>query len=154
MLNNEDNLKAYEKIARIYAGEEPHQDDPELRDNCRQFFADNLTGKDVLEIGCGPGVDAYYLTKMGLNVTATDFAPEFVKIVKERFPDITAVQMDMTDPTFPDESFDGIYGFASFVHLPRKLGLEALPKLNKLLRPGGAMFLFILKSSKVEQSLF
>ena len=151
MLKNKDNLKAYNTIARKYAGDKPTEDDPVMRCTCRQLFYERLPGKKVLEIGCGPGTDSYYLHQMGLDVTATDFSTEFVQIVKKRYPYLTVHQMDMTQPDLPESSFDGVYGFACFMHLPRDLANQTLSGLQKLLKPGGILFLSLIKSSKVDE---
>jgi 2-polyprenyl-3-methyl-5-hydroxy-6-metoxy-1,4-benzoquinol methylase len=151
MITNEQNLSAYNKIARIYAGDKPEEDDPVMRRACRELFYKHLAGKKVLEIGCGPGTDSHYLQQMGLNVTATDFSGKFVQIVKERYPTLTVRQMDMTSPDLPEISFDGIYGFACFIHIPRKLADQTLSALRRLLVPGGILFLGMIKSTKVNE---
>jgi 2-polyprenyl-3-methyl-5-hydroxy-6-metoxy-1,4-benzoquinol methylase len=112
-LLNLENQKAYSKIARIYAGDAPSEEDPEMRATCRELFAAKLKGNDILEVGCGPGVDSYRLAGMGLNVTATDICKEFIEIVNSRFPEIKTHIMDMTAPSFPGQSFDGILLFAT-----------------------------------------
>ena len=43
------------------------------------------TGKSVLEIGCGRGMDTFAMAKNGLNVTALDLTEVGVKTAKNRF---------------------------------------------------------------------
>lgn len=119
-----------------------------MRKECRKIFTESLKGKNILEIGCGPGVDSYFLSQSGLEVTATDFTSEFIRIVRERFPNIKAHQMDMTKPDLPEKSFDGIYAFASFIHLPRSEAKKTLKGFFKLLRKDGVLFLSLIKSFK------
>ncbi|HJN76609.1 MAG TPA: class I SAM-dependent methyltransferase [Myxococcota bacterium] len=102
----------------------------------------------MLEVGCGPGVDAARLAARGLEVTATDYAPEFVSIVRERYPELRARVMDMTEPDLPSQSFDGVYGFASFIHLPRSLADQTLRRLRELLVPGGLLSLMMIDSTQ------
>jgi 2-polyprenyl-3-methyl-5-hydroxy-6-metoxy-1,4-benzoquinol methylase len=92
-------------------------------------------------------VDSHYLHTKGLNVTATDFCDEFVDIVKDRFPEIHAHKMDMTRPDLSGESFDGIYAFASLIHLPRELASGTLQGLRKLLKKEGVLFMTLIDSS-------
>lgn len=148
---NKLNQQAYNTIAHIYAGDKPGEDDPVMRKQCRDLFISALKGKDVLEIGCGPGVDSSFLHASGLNVTATDFSPEFIRIVRERFPAIRVHQMDMTQPDLPANSFDGIYAFASFIHIPRSAAATTLRGFYELLRTEGVLFLSLLQSSKVDE---
>lgn len=148
---NSANKNAYELVARQYAGGSPGEDDPVMRADCRNIFVSSLKGKDVLEIGCGPGVDASFLFNAGMNVTATDFAEEFIKIVNERFPQIQTRQMDMTSIDLPPNSFDGIYSFASFIHVPRAKSSKVLSDFYSLLRDDGVLFMSLIKSSKVSE---
>lgn len=148
---NISNREAYDKIARIYAGDEPAEEDPRMRKECRKLFTDALKGKDVLEIGCGPGVDSCFLSQEGLNVTATDFSAEFLRIVGERFPNIKTCLMDMTEPDLPKASFDGIYAFASFIHIPRSEAEKTLRGFFNLLKHEGALFLSLIVSSKLKE---
>lgn len=148
---NKLNLQAYNLIARIYAGDTPAEDDPVMRKQCRDLFTTALNGKDVVEIGCGPGVDSFFLHSSGLNVTATDFSPEFINIVRERYPDIRAHQMDMTTPDLPLNAYDGVYAFASFIHIPRNEAPKTLIGFCNVLKKGGVLFLSLLKSTKFDE---
>jgi SAM-dependent methyltransferase len=148
---NAENRAGWRRVAAEYAGPEEGEDDPLMRELVRGAFAARLPDTEsprVLEVGCGPGTDAARLAERGLQVTATDYAPEFVQIVRERHPELEARVMDMTAPDLPPESFEGIYGFATFVHLPRDQALPALQALRQLLVPGGTICLSLIGSSK------
>ncbi len=142
------NKETWRRVAHRYSGDKVSEDDPGMREVIRSHFCDRLRGTTVLEIGCGPGTDAARLAARGLQVTATDYAPEFVAIVRHRYPDLETRVMNMTEPDLPPCSFDGIYGFATFIHLPRSLADETLAGLLDLLVPGGLLFLVLIKSSK------
>ena len=47
---------------------------------------DQYNGKDVLEIGCGMGIDLLQYAKGGANVTGIDLTEKAVKIVKHTLP--------------------------------------------------------------------
>ena len=119
-----------------------------MRALVREEFRRRLRGPRVLEIGCGPGTDAALLAAQGLDVTATDYAAEFIDIVRQRYPGLHAQQMDMTAPDLPPGSFDGIYGFGCFIHLPRALADQTLKGLHELLAPGGVLCLQLIHSTK------
>lgn len=148
---NRENRRTYGLTARTYAGDAPKEDDPAFRAACRALLTDRLRGRRVLEVGCGPGTDAEALRREGLDVTATDACEEFVEIVGERFPGVRALVMDMTEPTLPPASFDGVCAFASFVHLPRALGPRTLAALARLLVPGGVLLLTLIRSDRVRE---
>lgn len=145
------NKKAYDLIARISAGDKPAEDDPVMRKQCRDLFTSALKGKDVLEIGCGPGVDSSFFHARGFHVTATDFSSEFLQIVRERFPGIRTHQMDMTAPDLPANTFNGVYAFASFIHIPRNESQKTLKGFYNLLKEDGVLFLSLIRSSKVTE---
>src|SRR5689334_19029996 len=42
-------------------------------------------GSSVLEIGCGIGLDAFQMTKLGLNVTGIDLTEVAIETAKRRF---------------------------------------------------------------------
>jgi SAM-dependent methyltransferase len=150
-LRNRANLHAYQKIASIYAGDEPTEDDPVLRSQTRSAFLERLSGRRILEIGCGPAGDSYAFSQAGYHVTATDFCHSFLEIARQRYPHLDIQWMDMTAPHFPDQHFDGIYGFASFLHLPREKALPALKALLRLLKPAGVLYLTLISSSKYRE---
>jgi SAM-dependent methyltransferase len=140
-------VNPYDRIARVYAGPEPGEDDPALRARCRELFVERLRGRRVLEVGCGPGVDAAKLADAGLEVTATDACEEFVAIVRERFPQVRARVMDMTAPDASAETYDGIWSFASFIHVPRSAAHATLEGFARLLAPGGVLFLALVRAT-------
>lgn len=145
---NETNRKAYERVARQYAGDTPAEDDPEMRKACRNLFVNALSGKRILELGCGPGVDSAFLQLVGLDVVASDFSDEFLAVVRERYPHIATHRMDMTAPDLPSGSFDGLYAFASFLHLPRSKASQTFVGFRKLLKQPGVLFMSLIRSSK------
>ena len=145
---NAQNQQGWQRVAHSYAGDGMKEDDPTMRQLLRERFCERLEGKRVLEVGCGPGIDAAKMAARGLEVIATDYAPEFVAAVHKQHPNLDVRLMDMTEPNLPKESFDGIYGFASFIHLPRDLADQALSRLCALLVPGGLLSLWLIESSQ------
>ena len=140
--------QAYEQIARRYAGDSPWEEDPVLRSRCRQCLIDALPGPRVLEVGCGPGTDSNAFAEAGLEVIATDICETFLEIVRERFPHIQCEQGDMRDLKYAPGCFDGIYGFACLVHLPREEVASTIAGFRRLLRQGGVLFLSMIRSEK------
>ena len=129
---NASNRQAYETVARAYAGPEVGEDDPAHRQACRDGFVGLLNGKEVLEVGCGPGTDSKRFFDAGLDVLASDFCQSFLDVVKERYPEIPTLILDMTKP-FDLGTFDGIYGHSCFLHIAHELALSTLQHLRQAL---------------------
>ena len=115
---------------------------------CRKLFMKYLTGSRILDAGCGLGYDSRYFSGHGCSVMATDTVLGFLERIHQSDPAIQVVAMDMTTSCFDDAIFDGIYCFASFLHVPRSLSLPTLKLFRSMLKPGGILFLHHVASRK------
>ncbi len=105
------------------------------------YFSNNLPkGSLVLDVGCGAGRDASYLIGKGLSVTGIDFPKRLVEIARKKVPNGKFLVMDFEKLDFPQNHFDGIWASASLYHIPRRNLLEALKKLNFVLKKNGLFF--------------
>lgn len=101
--------------------------------------ANELTGKDVLEVGCGHGGGADYLTRTlrPARYTALDLNPTGIEFCRERhkLPGLDFVVGDAQNLPFPDHSFDAVVNVESSIHYPDfRLFLA---EVARVLRPGG-----------------
>ena len=106
------------------------------------FLSDVDLGRDLLELGPGPGASTQWLGKRVERLVVLELEDEAARKLADRFAD-TNVQVllgDATAMTFDDESFDSVGAFTMLHHVPtvadqnRLLG-EAL----RVLRPGGVL---------------
>lgn len=98
----------------------------------------DLSGKSVLDYGCGHGMAAVVLARAGARVTAFDLSPGYVAEARERCRAngvaAECVVADGEHLPFPDASFDAVWGNAVLHHLDlARAGRE----LRRVLRPGG-----------------
>lgn len=70
-------------------------------------FQNLIKSGTILEISCGNGADALYLSEHGFNVTTTDNNPEYVDFVSQ-FIDCRLHDTKKKFP-FDDEQFDLVY---------------------------------------------
>lgn len=100
-----------------------------------------LTGKDVLEIGCGKGRITRDLAKHARKVIATD--PDAAAIETARAANSAANIEYMPTPTgmpdFPAESFDVVIYTLSFHHVPAAEMSDSLLSAARLLRKNGTI---------------
>ncbi len=101
----------------------------------------SLSGRRVLDLGCGAGDLSISLLGMGARVTAVDLSPGMVGIAKERIrlrvgdhADATLVDTPIESLPFPDDSFDVAVGRFVLHHLDLSLAGD---QISRVLAPGG-----------------
>jgi ubiquinone/menaquinone biosynthesis C-methylase UbiE len=106
---------------------------PKLVDFC------GYVGKDVLEIGCGVGIDLTQFAQGGANVTGIDFSSTAIDLAQKNF-DLAALRarlllMDGEALELPDQSFDLVFahGVLQYTADPYQMARE----MYRVLRPGG-----------------
>jgi SAM-dependent methyltransferase len=98
----------------------------------------DVSGKRVLDYGCGHGMASVVLARRGAVVTGFDLSAGYVAEARRRAAANEVVaefrQADAEDLPFADGSFDAVWGCAILHHLDlRRAGAE----LRRVLRPGG-----------------
>tara|TARA_Y100000294_G_scaffold173283_1_gene189200 strand:- start:19 stop:672 length:654 start_codon:yes stop_codon:yes gene_type:complete len=139
---------AYEPIVENYANND--EPDPELRTRFHELFMQSLSGKNVLEVGCGPGHDAARLRDAGCTVTATDLCEGFIKYASDKYTDIDFQCMDLQEPTFPSDTFDGVFGSSCFCHIRQTNIGNILGKYYEILKPGGLILMMLSDSEQAD----
>ena len=98
----------------------------------------DLEGKDVLEVSCGHGGGASYLTRTlkPASYTGLDLNPDGIDFCRKRhqMPGLEFVQGDAENLPFPDQSFDAVVNIeaSSYYSLPLLFA-----EVKRVLRPGG-----------------
>ena len=96
----------------------------------------------ALEIGCGPGRLIKSLAKHFGEIHGVDVSDEMIRLARERLRDIPHAHVHATNGAslsqFADESFDFVYSYAVFQHIPsREVILEYMRETLRVLKPGG-----------------
>jgi ubiquinone/menaquinone biosynthesis C-methylase UbiE/uncharacterized protein YbaR (Trm112 family) len=96
-----------------------------------------LKGKKVLDVGVGIGRYADVALKAGAEVWGIDlsYSVEAAKANLDHYGKFHAVQANLFELPFPEESFDVIYSFGVLHHTPDPK--KAFAGLTKYLKPGG-----------------
>ncbi len=77
--------------------------------------------KNVLEIGCGLGRITEFISKDFQSVSAIDISEEMIAKAKKRLASTTNISFQATDGVrfpFPENSFDFVFSFIVFQHMP------------------------------------
>ncbi|MEP6811498.1 MAG: class I SAM-dependent methyltransferase [Actinomycetota bacterium] len=104
-----------------------------------------LTGKNVLEVGCGSGIAVQLFAEAGARVTAVDLTPWAVDTTRARLEafdlDGEILEADGEDLPFPDASFDVVFSWGVIHHTTNMD--RALSELVRVLRPTGSLILML-----------
>ena len=104
----------------------------------RRHVLDASRGSPVLELGCGDGHDARFLTERGFPVIATDFSEKALEITRRTAPAAKTQNVDLTRGLpFPDASFGVIVASLSLHYFPWQQTIEILADVRRGLQPGG-----------------
>jgi ubiquinone/menaquinone biosynthesis C-methylase UbiE len=115
-----------------------------------------LTGRDVLEVGCGRGGGSAFLFERFAprSMTGVDLAHIAIERCRRQYgrPGLTFLAADAQQLPFPDESFDTIVNVESSHCYPDMAAF--LAEVRRVLRPGGVLLLadFRLTSSPPGQA--
>jgi ubiquinone/menaquinone biosynthesis C-methylase UbiE len=96
----------------------------------------------ALEIGCGPGRLMRPMSRHFLEIDGVDVSDEMIGIAKQRLSDLPHAHPHHNDGAslslFPDETFDFVYSYAVFQHIPRReVVLQYLRETHRVMKTGG-----------------
>lgn len=104
-------------------------------------------GKNVLDIGCGPGEMLVDLLKRGCTVSGTDISEAMIGLARTNTgpqPGGAAVDLrvgDIEAMTYPAASFDAVVCAGVIEYLDGDS--KALAELNRVLKPGGTLLISV-----------
>jgi len=96
-------------------------------------------GKDMLEIGPGPGAATAWLLERVAHLTALEADEAAAARLAARYPGSVTVDIgDATQMPYGDESFDSVGSFTMLHHVPTAAAQhQILAEALRVLRPGG-----------------
>ena len=98
-------------------------------------FANSLSGKRIIDLGCGPGHYCYYFAELGLDVVGIDYSSEMIKTAENlkkttNQPRFIVGDLRELEKHFKSDSFDGAWANAVILHIP----IEDVQKVLKGIR--------------------
>ncbi len=112
------------------------------------FFSDLFSeGSSILDIGCGPGLNAKIFSRKELHVTGFDISPEMVKLAKRNCPNGTFFVSSVNKFT-TDFKFDGICLSFIIVHLKTDDVVSLLNKLPLFVKKTGKIYISFMAGKK------
>ena len=109
----------------------------EMRDTLLSWLPQDLSGRRILDAGCGTGMLAIEAARRGADVVGIDVSPQLIEIGKERLPDdvkgkISLHAGDMLDPAYGH--FDHIVSMDVLIHYESDQIAAAAAKLAERTR--------------------
>jgi magnesium-protoporphyrin O-methyltransferase len=104
----------------------------QMRSNLIARLPESLTGKRILDAGCGTGALALELAKKGASIVAIDLSPNLIELAKERISPAERQNIDFRSGDMLDDSlgeFDYVVGMDSMIHYCAADMLVVLEKL-------------------------
>lgn len=105
----------------------------------------SLSGKKVLDAGCGRGNLSYLAHENGFDVTAIDLSKSSLKDSSFLFDwagcDISLVEASLTDLPFEENEFDSVICSDVLEHVPD--AKKAMSEIRRVLKPGGRLVLTV-----------
>lgn len=91
----------------------------DMRATLLSWLPDDLSGRRILDAGCGPGMLSIEAARRGAEVVAVDLSPTLLDLARERIPPdlagrVTFVAGDMLSPEFGH--FDHVVAMDSIIH--------------------------------------
>lgn len=113
-----------------------------LEHELRRVPLEQRGGWRALEIGCGPGRLMRPMSRHFLEIHGVDVSDEMIALAREKLRDVPNAHPHSTDGAslslFEDDSFDYVYSFAVFQHIPsREVVLQYLREIRRVLKVGG-----------------
>ncbi|GAB5406584.1 MAG: class I SAM-dependent methyltransferase [Aureliella sp.] len=106
-------------------------------DPALESILENVRGRKVLDLGCGEGRYSRILNAKGAVVTGIDPVPKFIERARALDQDSNYVEGTAESLCFPDEYFDIVLSYLSFVDIE---GLkDAASEIVRVLRRGGKL---------------
>jgi SAM-dependent methyltransferase len=106
-------------------------------------YRDEISGRRVIDLGCGAGRVTSYLARWSPHVTGIDSSRAMIDYCTRTYPHIAFALCDARDLSrFPDGSFDvATFTFNGMDTLSHESRLLAFAEIGRMLSPGG-LFIF------------
>ncbi len=148
-----DTQDAFDSVAADYDGPRGNNSlIQDMRDEMWRWLSKTFApGSRLIDLGCGTGLDAVHLAKLGFRITATDWSPQMVARTIDRARresvdnQVQALTLGAHElPRLEGEStFDGAYSNLGPLNCVPDLG-DVSKGCARLLKPGGALVFTVI----------
>lgn len=152
--------RARENALRWIAEVEDEREFDRSGERDSRIILDTLTGglppgARGLEIGCGVGRLMKAMAPLFRELHGVDVSGEMVVRGQERLREYRNVFFHKNDgmglPMFSPESFDVVYSYIAFQHMPRKIVYGYFVEVDRVLKPGGLFWFQMFRPHTISQ---
>lgn|GEM_PF-2413770 len=105
---------------------------------------DNLTNKDVLDVGCGDGYFTSLIAKKNPHtLRGLDYSDRAIAFARILEPNVEFVMGDMYELPLADGSVDIVYLIETLEHIPISRRPKAVQEIARVLRAGGVLVISV-----------
>jgi magnesium-protoporphyrin O-methyltransferase len=122
-------------VGRIRASVRAGRD--QMRSILVSWLGEDLSGKRILDAGCGTGALAIEAARLGAQVVAIDLSPTLVNLARERIPSDVAHLVEFHSGDMLDQGlghFDHVVAMDSIIHYRTDDAVSALAQLAERTR--------------------
>lgn len=99
-------------------------------------------GMDVLDVGCGTGIQLAGYQRARCRVSGIDASPAMLAVARRRLGDEASLRLgDATRLPYPDQAFDLVLASTVLHEMSAGARAAALGEISRVLRPGGRVLL-------------
>ena len=131
------------RIASDYL--ERNRDRSVIQESIDRFASHLKRGDIIVDVGCGPGFDAAIFRSKGFKVYALDRSTGMIDRGRREFQE-TFIQADMRHLPFHNK-INGLWVFASLLHLQRDEVPDTLCKFYRTLQKEGIILISVIKGA-------
>ncbi len=107
--------------------------------------------KHILDLGCGMGRHCILFAENGFNVTGFDLSQYGLDVLNKKAEKknltVHAVQGDVVDLPFEDNTFDAILAYHSVYHVD-SMGMDrVIENTKRILKPGGEVYITMISKN-------
>lgn len=108
---------------------------------CRRHWSD-LSGKSVLDVGCGIGTTLRELQGHFAVASGVDLSKESVEVARQSAVKASVESYDGRRLPYGDRVFDVVYTICVMHHVPPAQWLDFLREMARVVKPDGLLFVF------------
>ena len=148
---NEDHSTCDEYYRKTYVKTMPWYEENLDHDIKNEIEINNYNTGNFLDLGTGPGTQAFQLSKYNFEVTATDIAPSAIEKAEKLSNKINFLVDDILDSKLPNKKFDFILDRGIFHTFDISQRPQYVKQIKRVLKDNGVLFLKCM--SKHEKNL-